>query len=322
MTISRATSRLTGIVPPMVTPLLDRDELDQPGLIRLVEHILAGGVSGLFVLGTTGEGPSLDYQTRYRLVEETCNLVAGRVPVLVGVTDSSFGESVQLSEFAGGCGAAGVVAAPPYYFPMSQTDLTRYFLELADASPLPVYLYNMPVCTKTAIEFRTVEGCLKHPNIAGVKDSCGDIAQFQRLLEFRSVRSDWTFLIGPEHLTAEAVLLGGDGGVNGGANLLPRLFTDIYDAALKKDTSRVAELQKQVMELGTLYDVGGDFVSVARSLKCALSLLGICEDRMADPFQTYGAAQRSEVERRLMQLGVARNEVGSREAGGGGLKAD
>src|SRR5579859_7119518 len=93
-------SLLTGIIPPMITPLCGRDELDLPGLERLVEHILAGGVSGLFILGTTGEGPGLSYRLRRDLITRVCRQVKQRVPVLVGITDTSFVESVELARYA------------------------------------------------------------------------------------------------------------------------------------------------------------------------------------------------------------------------------
>src|SRR5215470_3994533 len=110
-------SPLTGIIPPMVTPLRSRDELDVPGLERLIEHILSGGVSGLFILGTTGEGPSLSYRLRRELVERVCKQNKKRVPILVGITDTSFVESVSLARHSADCGADAVVAAPPYYMP-------------------------------------------------------------------------------------------------------------------------------------------------------------------------------------------------------------
>src|SRR3954465_14755813 len=110
-----ASSKLRGVVPPMVTPLRERDKLDHAGLERLIEHILAGGVHGLFVLGTTGEAPNLGYRLRRELIERTCKLVRGRVPVLVGVTDTAFVESVGLAQHSADCGADAVVLAPPYY---------------------------------------------------------------------------------------------------------------------------------------------------------------------------------------------------------------
>jgi hypothetical protein len=105
---------LRGIVPPMITPLRDRDELDVPGLERLIEHILAGGVHGLFILGTSGEAPSLSYRLRRELVDRVCRQVAGRVPVLVGITDTSFVEALHLARHAAAAGAQAVVTSTPY----------------------------------------------------------------------------------------------------------------------------------------------------------------------------------------------------------------
>ena len=102
-----------GIIPPMVTPLTDRDALDAAGLERLIEHILGGGVHGLFILGTTGEGPSLSYRLRRELIERTCRQVRRRVPVLVGITDTAFVESVNVARWAADAGADAVVTAPP-----------------------------------------------------------------------------------------------------------------------------------------------------------------------------------------------------------------
>ena len=101
-------TRLKGIIPPMVTPLIDNDTLDRDGVVRLVEHMIAGGVHGIFILGTTGEAQSLAYHLRYELTELVCSTVADRVPVLVGVTDTSLEESLRLAHKAVECGAAAV----------------------------------------------------------------------------------------------------------------------------------------------------------------------------------------------------------------------
>src|SRR6187401_480832 len=109
-----------GIIPPIITPLKDRDTLDVAGLENLVAHMLAGGVHGIFALGTTGEAPSLSYRLRREMVERTCQLVAGKVPVLVGITDTSFVESVELARHSAAQGAKAVVLSAPYYFPVGQ----------------------------------------------------------------------------------------------------------------------------------------------------------------------------------------------------------
>src|SRR5215469_14647740 len=105
--------KLNGIIPPMITPLSGRDELDVEGLEKLVEHILSGGVGGLFILGTTGEGPSLSYRLRRELIERVCKQVNRRVSVLVGITDTAFVESINIARCAADFGGTAVVAAPP-----------------------------------------------------------------------------------------------------------------------------------------------------------------------------------------------------------------
>ena len=250
-------SRLKGIIPPMVTPLVDNNTLDRGGTVRLVEHMIAGGVHGIFILGTTGEAQSLAYHLRYELTELVCSTVAGRVPVLVGVTDTSLEESLRLAHKAAECGAAAVVAAPPYYFAPSQPELTMYYKALADALPLPLCLYNMPVHVKVSLEPATVKELAGHPNIIGLKDSSSNMVYFQTLLYELSDRSDFALFMGPEQLTAESVMLGAAGGVNGGANVFPELYVALYEAAAANDLERVKALQHHVMAVAaSLYTIG------------------------------------------------------------------
>ena len=123
---------LRGIIPPMITPLLDNNTLDVTGLEKLIGHILGGGVHGLFILGTTGELSSLNYSLRRELIRQTAKIVNGKVPLLVGITDTALLESIQLAQTAADCGATAVVAAAPYYFNLSQAELIAYYQHLAD----------------------------------------------------------------------------------------------------------------------------------------------------------------------------------------------
>jgi len=234
---------LCGVVPPLLTPLTPQGELDTAGLEKLIERVLEGGVAAIFVLGTTGEAPSLSYEVRRRMITAACEQTSFRCPVLVGITDTAPAESIALAKFAAGAGAHAVVAAPPYYFPQNQQELIAYYTHLADASPLPLYLYNMPGMTKTFIDDGTVAELMKHENIIGVKDSSGDMNHFHRLVRLGQADPSWTVLIGPEELTVEAVLFGGHGGVNGGSNLHPRLYVAMVDAARAGDLPRARRLR-------------------------------------------------------------------------------
>jgi dihydrodipicolinate synthase/N-acetylneuraminate lyase len=294
--------RWRGIFPPMVTPLCDRDTLDVAGLERLVEHILAGGVHGLFILGTTGEAPSLSYRLRRELIERVGRQVGARVPVLVGITDTAFVETLALARHAADHGAQALVLAPPYYFPAGQSELIEYVQRLTAELPLPLFLYNMPAMTKVVFEPETIRRLLDVERIIGVKDSSGDLAYFDQLLSLARERPDWTVLIGPEHLLVDAVRRGGHGGVNGGANLHPRLFVTLYEAACRGDAPRVAELQTQVLQLDRLYRVGRHASAIIKGLKCALSLAGVCDDFMAEPFRRFGEPERSQIRALLAEL--------------------
>ncbi len=276
---------LCGVIPPMLTPLSDRDTLDRAGLERLIEHILAGGVHGLFVLGTTGEGPSLSFRLRCELIDRVCEQVAGRVALLVGITDASFVESVNLADYAADAGAAAVVLSAPYYFPAGQQQLLQHVEHIAAELPLPVFLYNMPSHTKISFQPETVRRLMQVPNIVGLKDSSADMIYFHHLRRLVQQRPDWTLLIGPEELLAESVLLGGHGGVCGGANLWPHLYVDLYQAATQRDMTLVAQLHAKVMQLSqTIYSVSQSGARVIEGLKCALSCLGICGANTATTF--------------------------------------
>lgn len=291
---------LKGIVPPLITPLKERDELDVDGVEKLVEHVLGGGVHGLFLLGSTGEAPGLSYRLRKELVERVCKQVNGRVPVLVGITDSSIVEALQVADCAAEAGASAVVASTPFYFPAGQEELIGYFEHLSADLPLPLVLYNMPGFTKTMISTETVHRLAEDPKIIGIKDSSCDMIHFHRLLLDRPAREDWSMMMGPEELLAESVLMGADGGVCGGANLAPRLFVDLYNAALDADVDKIRLLQRQALHLGnTLYRIGKHSSSMIKGIKCTLSLMGICDDYMADPSTRFHESERAMIKERM-----------------------
>ena len=148
---------LRGIIPPVITPLLDNNTLDVKGLENLVEHLISGGVHGLFILGTTGEAPSLSYDLRKEFIRRTCELTNHRIPVMVGITDTSFEASLEIAQYSKEVGADAVVVAPPFYMPISQEELIVYLENLIPKSPLPLLLYNMPSHTKIHMEIETVK---------------------------------------------------------------------------------------------------------------------------------------------------------------------
>lgn len=294
--------KLKGIIVPLVTPLEAQDIIDFTGAKVLLDRIIDGGASAAFLLGTTGEMQSLSMQTRYDFVSYMCRLAEDRIPVLVAVTETSFSESVKFAQHAAECGAVAVVAAAPYYFSSSQDELKDWFLALADASPLPVYLYNMPSHVKVFMDVPLVCELAAHPNIVGLKDSSGNMTYFSKLLHhFKD--TDFALYMGPEEQTAAAVMMGADGGVNGGANMLPELYVALYKAASTYDLMTVDKLQKKVMALSEgIYDVAGGNSSYLRGLKCALNILGICNDYVSLPYSILQEDKRNMIKENINKL--------------------
>jgi len=296
------TSTVAGVVPPMITPIANRDQLDVPGLEKLIEHILGGGVHGLFILGTTGEAPSLSYAVRRELIERATKQVNRRVPVLVGVTDTSYTEALTLARHAERCGADAVVIAPPYYFPAGQAELLEYFQSILTAMPLPVMLYNMPACTKISIELDTLRHLLEHPKVLGFKDSSGQMVYFHRALQLFANHPGKTILVGAEELLGEATMLGAHGSICGGANMFPRLYVDLYNAALAGDLPTVRRLHELVIRVTDLYRIGRHPSATIKGTKCALSCMDICQDYMAEPFHRFRDHDRKQVRDLLGEL--------------------
>jgi dihydrodipicolinate synthase/N-acetylneuraminate lyase len=294
---------LRGIIPPLITPLVERDALDIGGLERLIEHVLAGGVHGLFILGTSGEGPSLSYRLRRDLIDRVCRQVVQRVPVFVGITDTAFIESVALAQHAAGCGAAGLVLAPPYYMPEGQPELREYLDHLLPELPLPLLLYNMPPLTKVPFAIETVRWAMDQRGIVGMKDSSADMVYFHRVIERLEHRPDWTLLVGPEELLVESVLLGGHGGVNGGANIFPKLYVRTYEAAQDGNLARARAGHERIRRLSErIYHVGQHPSTVIKGMKTALSCMDICDDFMAEPFSRFRHPERDRIQAAVDEL--------------------
>jgi 4-hydroxy-tetrahydrodipicolinate synthase len=294
---------LHGIVPPLVTPLLDNETLDIEGLERLIEHVITGGVHGIFILGTTGEAQSLSFAFRCEMIRQSARILSKRLPLLVGISDTSLVDSIALANLAAAHGADAVVSAPPYYFATGQAELAEFYEQLIPELPLPVYLYNMPTHTKVSFAPSTIRRIAENPKVAGFKDSSASGGYFQSVMFEMRDRKDFSLFVGPEEMMAESVLMGAHGGVNGGANMFPELYVSLYHAAVNKDVDKVRELHAKVMQISSsIYTVGSYGSSYLKGVKSALSVLGICNDYLAAPFNKFDEAHKDKIRQAIDNL--------------------
>lgn len=296
---------LRGVIVPLATPLKEQNAIDEIGLDRLIERVIGGGVNAIFILGTTGEAPSLSRELRLEMVRFSCARIERRVPVLVGISDTAYTETVRLGHAAADLGAAALVVAPPYYFTYSQADLLRYVERLAADLPLPIVLYNIPQFTQVAYSAETVRSASGIENVIGIKDSCGDLAYLNGIIHAVSGRPDFGVLIGPEEKLVDGMQAGAWGGVCGGANLFPRLFVRMYECARTGNWSQARRLQEVVRGISSaLYKVGDPESSYLRGLKTALSAEGICSDLPASPFVKFSRQERERLDAGLTRIRV------------------
>ena len=170
--------------------------------------------------------------------------------------------------------------------------------------PLPLCLYNMPETTKVQFTPETVRSLMQQDQIIGMKDSSGDLEYFRRLIAIAArERPDWRIFTGSEDLLADSVQMGGHGGVNGGVLVDPSLLVELYSTAKNGNASHLAELQERLREMGRLYAVGQSSSTIVKHMKCALSLMGSCSDRMVPPLMPCSSQERAAVASILQELG-------------------
>lgn len=294
----------------MVTPLDAKRRLDKKGTKNMVNHLLKGGVDGIFLLGTTGEGPHLSYAIREELVKTVCGLVKGRVPVLVGITETDMDDAVAFAARCKAYGASAVVAAPPYYFKLTQAECVAWFTEMADRLPLPLVIYDMPAHTDTVIEPATIAKLAAHLNIIAMKDSSSVIALFNKFrVALEPFAEKFSLFMGPDEAMGEAVLMGADGGVCTGANLWPAQFKAMYLAAKAGEIENVRWLQRfTTMSSYLLYGLGQGQIGFLKGVKCALAEMGLIQNVLASPFSPFTGRERAKVKAALKLLKSVKGE--------------
>lgn len=297
------TKTLRGIIPPMITPLNPDFTLDIAHTEKLIDHLIFGGVHGLFILGTTGEFAGLSSDVKSDLIRLTCRQVKGRVSVLVGITDCSIIESLDSAAIAKESGADALVAAAPFYMNIGQDELITYFQKLADSVELPLFIYDMPSHTKINIEIETAVKLSKHPNIVGIKDSSGNTQNFLALCKAFQNQPEFKIFVGPEEILAETLKMGGHGGVAGGANLFPKLYVALYEAFEKKETETVKKLQDTILFLSkNLYNNETYRSSYLKGLKAAMTFEGLCQGNFAPPLFPYSEAEKAELHEKYIKV--------------------
>jgi len=230
-----------GVAPALVTPFTAEDEIDEDAFCELIETQIDGGVSGLVVLGTTGENPTVTEEERHRLVDLAVETADGRVPVIVGTGTNNTEESVAFSNAAVEAGADGFLVVGPYYNKPSQNGFVAHVEAIAEAADAPIILYNVPGRTSFNVSAETTLHLAEEvPQVVGVKEASGDLEQIGDIL--LHCPDDFAVYSGDDEMTLPLLSMGGDGAVSVISNALPERFSRLVDAGLDGDVATAREL--------------------------------------------------------------------------------
>ncbi|MEV7000701.1 dihydrodipicolinate synthase family protein [Streptomyces sp. NPDC093982] len=276
---------LTGVIPPVCTPLTPDREVDVPSLLRLVDHLMEAGVHGLFVLGSTSEAAYLTDGQRRVVVETVAGHVEGRLPVLAGVIDMTTPRVLDHVREVTRAGADAVVATAPFYARTHPAEIARHYRLIAAACPVPVVAYDIPAAVHVKLPGDVILDLAAEGALAGLKDSSGDLAAFREVVIGARTRSDITgfsVLTGSELIADAALAVGADGAVPGLANVDPRGYVRLFELCRGGDWELARAEQERLCGLFGMVTVGdpgrmGGSSSALGAFKAALHLRGVID---------------------------------------------
>jgi len=279
----------SGLVVPIATPITHDERVVEADLRNLVDYLIDGGVDSLFALGTTGEVGALTDTERMRALKIIIDAAGGRVPVIAGVSAESTTQVIGAIERLSSCRPDALAATPPYYAPVqSQSELLTFYRGIMRATDLPFILYNHPGISGVSIAPSTVAQLAAIDNCVGLKAGAGQLDYFQSLLTEPGIKGNIRLLQGGEHLLLPSLLIGGDGGLNGVANLAPALFASLLAAWRRGALDEARRCHDKVVALAdVVYGSGENAFSV---IKGGLSLLGFGDNRACSPSPPASAA--------------------------------
>ncbi|MFJ9407836.1 dihydrodipicolinate synthase family protein [Streptomyces sp. NPDC101393] len=302
---------LTGVVPPLCTPLTDTGQVDVRSLAALTEHLVSAGVDGLFVLGSTGEAAYLSDDQRRTVIETVVGTAGGRLPVLAGAIDMATARVLDHARTACGLGADAIVATAPFYTRTHPAEISDHYTRLRNAVDLPLFAYDIPPAVHTKLPSDTVLALAGEGVLAGLKDSSGDDGALRRLLvRLRAVDPAFSVLTGSELSVDGALLAGAHGVVPGLGNVDPAGYVRLYAHAREGRWRAAAAEQDRLAALFSLTDVGdenemGRSSSALGAFKAALHMLGvIAAPATAAPQLPLDDAANRTVRRLLEEAGL------------------
>jgi 4-hydroxy-tetrahydrodipicolinate synthase len=290
-----------GVVIPMVTPFDEKGTIDIPAVERLL-NLYVDTKTIPFILGTTGEGVSIPLTLRVELIKQVMKLVGDQTEIYAGIADTCPINSLIVAQEFHQVGVKTFVCHVPPYYPLLPEQILTFFESLADKLPAPLMLYNIPATTKVSIPLDVIGKLSKHPNIIGIKDSERSMERMDLLAEHFKDREDFAIFNGWTTKSSYALLAGFDGIVPSTANLIPKLFADLYQAVMEGDKEKAEEIQDKIDPIADFHQQEIPFSHMIPILKVMMDEFELCGPTVLPPLTRLGAKPEEQFRKSMKEL--------------------
>jgi len=258
--------KMKDLIVPTITPFDEKNKIDVEGIKAHFDFLIKAGVKDFYVLGTTGEVFLMNTEERKMVAELAVEYVGDRGNIFIQVGSISTKEACDLARHAASIGAAGIGAVTPFYFNVSQREMEKYYLAIAESvsDDFPVYLYNLPGCTTNDLLPETVSKLAEIKNIVGIKNSMADILRLSRLVD--ETPDDFDVIIGSDNILMSAIMYGAKGSVSGNANVFPEIFIEFYQAIKEKNYNKAHKKQIIIRHIANILTNGSNLAYFKQAL--------------------------------------------------------
>ena len=297
----KKTKKHHGVIIPAVTPLTGEFRLDKAAVKRIFDSFYKHNCSP-FILGTTGESASLPLEVKREYVKEAGKIKKAGTLLYAGISSNVLSESIEFAKLSADNGVDAVAATLPYYFPLTESQMKKHFEQLADKSPLPLVIYNIPATIHMSIPITIIDELSKHPNVIATKDSERSEERLKQSLELWKDRSDFGHFLGWAAKSAEALFGGSDGLIPSTGNLIPEIYAEMFDAVQSDDHQKAGEMQKLSDAYSALYQSGKTLGESLWALKLLMREKGLCEPIVMPPLQSLSKEEEVKLIRSMKEF--------------------
>lgn len=295
-----------GVVVPMITPVMEDGKIDEPAVDRIVDFLIAGGVDGIFIMGTTGEGVSVPNFYRQQLVSRTVARVKKRAKVYVGIGEACPEDIVAANNYLR-AGVDAIVSRLP--ISINGDNIFLWYQLLLEKLKGPVILYNIPAINRVSIPLNAIESLLGHPRFVGIKDSENNPARLEELLRRFGGRKDFSIFIGVGALMEMGLKQGAHGIVPSVGNLIPEICCEFILSARNSDWSAVSDHFSRMSAVTSLYQKGRTLNESLSALKAAMHVRGLCHPHVLPPLHRLSGAELEKIREQMARLNLTNGSI-------------